>query len=152
MNYYNKLSQKGSAAMENIIASWESEIAKTLNHLRKCLAGKGARQSQARVADNLIFSKMLVDLTDLELHLLKHIQSVPTTEQLYYDDLRPKLCQGFNGCLAFLHSDLKINDIHIKVDLPNRMLILVLIMNMNIEEMIRSGTVSLPNKGQCHSA
>lgn len=132
--------------MENRIALWESEIAKTMNRLRKIATGKGAKRSEVRIANNVIFVKLQVELSELETNLIKFIQQDPIREAEYLEQIREPLRQSFKDSFNYVHPNLFIENIHFKVDLRNRLTFAILVMNMDIEEMIRSGTVGLPKK------
>jgi uncharacterized protein YbcI len=132
--------------MENQIALVESEIAKIMNRLRKEVAGKGAKKTEVRIVDDVIFSKLTLELSDMEARLIRHIQSDAISEYSYYSEYRKSLPIGYKDCLSFIHPDLMIISIYFNTDLDSRYLFTTLILNKNLENMIRTGAVKLPKK------
>lgn len=136
--------------MENKIASWEAEMSKALNQFRKNLTGKGAKKTEVRICGNVIFGKLVIDLSLLEISLIKHIQRSPKCEADYYNECKDTYKNGINECLKKFHDDLECVSVYFTADIENNLSLITMVINMDFEQMIRKGIVELPLKGiQC---
>jgi uncharacterized protein YbcI len=127
------------------IRTVELYLERTFSKGRKEMSGSGAVRTKVRIVDDVIFVKMQLEYTGMEKLLFKFI-SGNEQEECYYDSVREEAKTKAEKTLHEICPLLDIKAIHFKVDMGNGYSFVTIVLDDDLEKLIKDGKIMKPDK------
>lgn len=127
-----------------MIKATERYLERSLSRGRKDISGKGAINTKVRIVDDCIFVKMKMDFSGLEKRMFRFILD-RKEDACYYDSIRSEAKESAESILSEF-CNVKIKDLDFKIDIVNGFSFSVIVLDADLENLIRTGEVTMPPK------
>lgn len=128
------------------VRSVELFLERSFSRGRKEISGKGAVNTKVRVVDDVIFVKMKMDFSGLEQRMFRFIASEKGEARYYQSVLEESTANAEK--ILFEICQLKIREVSFKIDLENGYSFAIIVLDDDIEKLIKEGKIATPTKQQ----